>query len=526
MDSKKNFKSNKIMVQVSKINKKNINDLSASKIIIELKKKKKIIGLCHGTFDLLHLGHIKHFKFAKNHCDILFVSVTHDKFVNKGFNRPIFNTSQRCEMLNSLDLIDHIIVSRCVTAEDTIRLIKPDLYFKGPDYKNNKKDSSGNIFKEKKLVEKFNGKIIYTDDETFSSSRLIANNFSIYNEEQENFLNKIKIKYSFSDITTLLNKLSIKKFLVIGENIIDRYVFCDPIGKSGKEPHIVLRRIYEHKYAGGALAIANHISSFVNSVDYFTGLGKEVILEKKFIKSNSAKKIKLSYVYRNDVPTIIKTRFIDRLSHYKIAGIYDLNDKQITSDQEQKFKFKIINLLKKHDNVIVADYGHGLLTQKLANEIIAKSKNLNLNAQLNASNLGYHNLKKYRNFNNLLINEAELRHEFKDKTSDIKSLAKKISFEQNIKNVVVTRGLNGVLMYNKKKKNFYSCPAFASKVIDKVGAGDALFSVYSLLSSIKVEEDLNLFISSVATSRVVETVGNSVTIDKNYLLRTLEHMLK
>ena len=65
--------------------------INLEKKIKDLKKNKKKIVLCHGVFDLLHPGHFKHFKTAKNYGDILIVSVTADNFVNKGPDRPAFN---------------------------------------------------------------------------------------------------------------------------------------------------------------------------------------------------------------------------------------------------------------------------------------------------------------------------------------------------------------------------------------------------------------------------------------------------
>src|SRR6056300_747368 len=107
-----------------------------------LRKKKLKIGLCHGVFDVVHLGHIKHFKSAKKICDYLIVSITDDKFIKKGTDRPLFNSYQRYEFLKSIKIIDEVYVCKSESAIDEINKFKPDYYFKGPDYKDNKKDKS------------------------------------------------------------------------------------------------------------------------------------------------------------------------------------------------------------------------------------------------------------------------------------------------------------------------------------------------------------------------------------------------
>ena len=102
-----------------------------------LKKKKKSIGLCHGVFDVLHYGHLKHFEVAKKKCDYLFVSITSSQFIKKGPNRPINNDNQRLFFLQNLKLIDHVFIAKGESGVDSINLIKPDYYFKGNDYKDN-----------------------------------------------------------------------------------------------------------------------------------------------------------------------------------------------------------------------------------------------------------------------------------------------------------------------------------------------------------------------------------------------------
>ena len=137
------------------------------------KYKTKILGLAHGSFDIFHYGHLLHLKKAKSLCDILVVSITNDKFINKAPGRPVFNLKQRLEIIASINFVDFVVVSNEKTSTKIIRSIKPNIYFKGNDYKKEKKDHTGGITLEKKEVRKFGGKIIITNEETFSSSNLI-----------------------------------------------------------------------------------------------------------------------------------------------------------------------------------------------------------------------------------------------------------------------------------------------------------------------------------------------------------------
>ena len=158
--------------------KKLLNTNRISQTIAKLKAKNKKVVLCHGVFDFFQLGHLKYLKSAKSHGDFLIVSLTTDRFVKKGFNRPFYKENQRIELLSSIDLIDFIVLSDFHNGEKIIEKIKPDFYVKGPDYANNSKDITGNIYKEIKLVKKFGGKVIYTNDATLSSSSLLNNHYN------------------------------------------------------------------------------------------------------------------------------------------------------------------------------------------------------------------------------------------------------------------------------------------------------------------------------------------------------------
>ena len=119
--------------------KKIINLSELDKILKSINRKEKKIVHCHGVFDVLHIGHLKHFKSAKNYGDILIISVTPDKFVQKGFARPYFNSEQRMESLASIEVIDYVVLDSSANAVNIINKIKPNFYAKGQDYKYLKK---------------------------------------------------------------------------------------------------------------------------------------------------------------------------------------------------------------------------------------------------------------------------------------------------------------------------------------------------------------------------------------------------
>ena len=176
--------------------KKIISLLDLSKKTKELKNQNKKIVHCHGVFDVLHIGHIKHFNTARKRGDILIITVTPDSFVNKGPNRPAFNQYQRIEALEAIEFIDYIILSNNPSSKLIIKKIKPDIYFKGPDYKNNFDDLTKKIFLEKKEVEENKGKIFYTKEEKFSSSSLIKNFIGIFNEKQrKELISLVKVNF-------------------------------------------------------------------------------------------------------------------------------------------------------------------------------------------------------------------------------------------------------------------------------------------------------------------------------------------
>ena len=495
------------------------------KILVKEKSKGKKIVLCHGVFDLLHIGHIKHFKEAKRLGDILVVTLTPDLYVNKGPKRPTFNEKLRIEAIASLNMVDYVALNSTPTAINVIQKLRPNIYCKGPDYKNHKDDISGQIKNESATIKKNGGKILYTKDITFSSTNLINKYLGINSELENKIIKKIKKNYSFFKIRQLVENFKKLKVLIIGETIIDQYIFCEALGKSGKEPVLVLRDTKTEEYLGGAAAISRHLSPFCEKISLLTMIGEKGEYLKD-IKKNLPKNVNLHYIKKKNSPTILKRRFLDNISNNKIIGLYKINDDNLNKTQEKLFSKKLKKMILKYDLVIVSDYGHGLISNKNANTICKHSKYLALNAQVNAANVGYHSMRKYKNVDCVIINEKEIRHELREKNEKVEVLMKQLTNEQNIKNLIVTRGNKGSTLFNKKNKKFDLCDAYAKTAVDKIGAGDAMLALISLCLKSGLSKDLSLLIASLAAAQSVATIGNKESINKIKILKSLENILK
>lgn len=141
-------------------------------LITKLKSQNKKVGLCHGGFDLLHPGHIRHLESARKLCDVLFISVTSDKFVAliKGAGRPIYTDKLRAYMIASIRFADYVVISDFETAIKAIKLLKPDCYIKGSDYIKSKMLA---ITAERESVASIGGVIKYTNDPKLATTGVI-----------------------------------------------------------------------------------------------------------------------------------------------------------------------------------------------------------------------------------------------------------------------------------------------------------------------------------------------------------------
>ena len=490
-------------------------------IFSKYKKSNKKIALTHGVFDVIHLGHLDYFKEAKQLADILVVSVTADKFVDKGLNKPFFNEKDRAYFLTSLEMIDYVIINNHSDSCDLINLIKPNFYVKGPDYKKKSGDVAGNLSKEKKAVIKNKGKIHITSGRQHSSSKIINEKLDFLSELQKKHINKLKknntktsLKQKFEES---LKKIKKEKILIIGEIIIDTYRYVEPLGQPSKENILSSNTVNSESFLGGTVPVVNNISQMNNNVTFVSVYKEKRIVNQ--LKSKINKSVRLKVFKNSNFIDIEKTRYVNNKSFSKMFEVYNFRNKTFNDQKLNNYLKKTIN---NYDHVIICDFGHGLINSEIV-KILNKSKYLSANIQTNSGNRGYNLFTKYKKLDFLSVDEPELRLGLVDKESDHEILIKKI--EKKYKNIMLTRGIDGLLFKKYKKKIIYF-PALATNPRDTIGAGDTTYSFASCFVKNSKDSNLISFVSAIAGALKVNIIGHRTHVNLNEIYKTLINLTK
>ena len=340
------------------------------------KTKQKKIVLVHGVFDLVHLGHIYYFQEAKSYGDVLVVSLTSDKFVNKGLNKPYFNEKDRLNFLSQLSLVDYVYCNDEKDASNIIKYLKPDFYVKGPDYKSKSGDEAGNLGIEKKAIQKVKGKFLFTSTVQYSSTKLINEKLSVFKETDSNWLRKIKSDASknnyLKDYLNALKKLKRQKILLIGEIIFDEYNYVDPLGKPSKENILSVNFKNQELFLGGCLPVAKNLSKICKNLTILSLYEKQSALE-KIKKTFKNDRINLKLFKKKNYLDIYKRRYLNNKNFSKIFEVYNFKDEDFYDENIKNYLSKILRV----------HFGHGLRTENFENYIL----NQNFISKTNSGNV-------------------------------------------------------------------------------------------------------------------------------------------
>jgi rfaE bifunctional protein nucleotidyltransferase chain/domain len=476
---------------------------------------------CHGVFDLLHIGHIRYLQKARELGDLLVVTLTADRYVNKGPHRPAFPEQLRASALAALDCVDCVAVSDRPTATEAILELKPHIYAKGAEFR---KQMTPELEREQQAAASVGTAVEFIEEITSSSSQLINQHLGLFSDDLQGYLDALKKDLPADEILKQLERARSLKVLVIGEAIIDEHYACETLGRSMKAPIVAARYQSHERYAGGAVAVANHVAGFCDDVGLISMLGADSP-DNAWIESEVDAAVHPSFVYKSGAPTIVKRRYRESYFGIPLFEINHVNDDPLTSENDRSFRDAIQDKIDEYDAVLVADYGHSMLGRAARELICERARYVCVSPQVNAANVGYQSITKYPRADLVVLAQQELELECRDRSGDFADLARQLADLVDVGTICVTLGKRGCLCYNRSG-GLHEAPALTTKVVDRTGAPDAFFAVASLAAVLNLPLELLAFLGNVAGAEAVSVVGNSQHLQSLPFTRHIQSLLK
>lgn len=492
----------------------------ASVVFRELRRHRKKIVQCHGTFDLVHPGHIIHFEEAKKLGDVLAVTITSAPYVNKGPGRPFFNDNLRAKALAALEVVDHVVIVPFPAAVEAIELVRPHVYCKGLEYQDFSNDVTGNIHDDVTVVQKQGGKVRYVGSVVFSSTRLLNNYLDPHSPQVKNFCRSLARRFGPADLRREVDAFSCLKVLVVGEVIFDRYSTVDVQGLTSKNRILSARHLGEETYGGGALAVLRHLREFTPHVHLATVTGTEGWLAKEL---QPYRKNLAGHVAVKNGVTVVKHRFVEPKAEGKeLAKLFSVNllsNETISGETEKRLLAKLRREVRWADVVLVMDFGHGLLTETTRRFLEKKARFLALNCQTNSNNYGFNVInRRYHRADSFSLDQTEITLAVGRRRFDFDKELGKLQRQLKSQYAWLTRGVRETIGISRRA--ICHCAPFEQTVVDTVGAGDAFCALATLAAVRGLPIEAATFLGQLAGAQAVKVPGNAEPVRKASLLKS------
>jgi len=470
--------------------------------------KKKTIFIS-GHFNVLHAGHLRLFRKAKEIADFLIVAIESNEIAGDSSH---FDEKLRLEAVNEISLIDQAFIMRDSLLL-TLKKLKPDFVLKGKEF-----EAKNNI--EAQIIKNYGGKLIFNSgDATFSSLDVLKKDFEldvIKDRVPKKFIEDHNIRKK--RLNSIIDKFKMANVAVIGDVIIDKYINCDALGMSHEDPTIVVTPIDQHEYIGGAGIVALHAKKLGATVDLYSVLGND--LEAKFVTKNLLLNGVNTY-FSKDItrPTNLKTRY--KAYGKTLLRVSRVKMQRISDEYQKKIILQIKKNINKYNLVVFSDFNYGVLANELIAQVtkLCKKNNILMIADSQSSSqIG--DIGRFVGMNLLTPTEREARLATRNSEDGLVIMADILRAQSDAQNIFLTLGENGLLIhtFNRENNTFATdtLPALNKNPLDVSGAGDSMLisSGLSLVSGADIWE--SAIIGSYAASIQVSTQGN-VPITANKL---------
>lgn len=467
--------------------------------------------LVTGNFNVLHAGHLRLFKFAKECGERLLVAVNSDRMAGQG---SYVEESLRLECVQNSNWVDEAFLADEPIA-DVIERIRPDIVVKG-------KEHESKFNSELASLNKYGGKLLFSSGETvFSSIDLIRKSY------YEPVMNGIVLPYEFlgrhsiltSRLASIVHKFAKLKVCVVGDLIVDEYITCEPLGMSQEDPTIVVTPIDSIRFLGGASIVAAHASGLGASVQFISVTGNDESHDFAAIELNQSG-VNACLLKDLSRPTTLKQRY--RSKGKSLLRVSHLHQGAISLELQDQVLMLVEEALEQADVLVFSDFNYGCLPQLLVDKIIAIAKKRGvLMAADSQSSSQIGDINRFQYMDLICPTEREARISTRNREDGLVVLTEKLRTQANAKNILLKLGEEGVFIHTGKLDgvNWLTdrIGALNAYPKDVAGAGDSLLiaSTLTLVCGGSIWEAAAL--GSIAAAVQVGRVGNTPLHSKELL---------
>ncbi len=473
----------------------------------------KTIVQCHGCFDIVHPGHVRYLEFARQQGDVLIVSLTGDSEISKGDQRPYIPQELRAENLAALMFVDYVYVDPSPTAQEILRQVRPDVYVKGREYEHS---TDPGFLAEKGTVESYGGRMIFSSGEVVFSSTELIERMPPGQDAASHRLAYLAKRYGLTaaSVERAMGRFGGVRALVVGDVVIDRYVFCDALGVASESPMISLAQRDERRYVGGAAIVARHVAALGAQASFLGAVGNDERSETVATLLNREGVEAHLLPLR---PTIVeKSRFL--ADDNKLFKVDEGHTFPLDSVAERETAAIIEKQCRRADIVIFCDFGYGMITGSLLARVLPTVRH---NVRILAADVsgGRANLLSFRHVDLLCPTERELRASLNDYDSGLSAIAWQMLEKTQARHLFVTLGERGMVVFERRSQDRTSpewsgrlrseqFPSFAHHAVDRLGCGDALLAAATLSLATGCSLMEAAYIGNLAAATEISMLGN------------------
>lgn len=459
----------------------------------------KRIALVTGNFNVLHPGHIRLLKFARSLADVLVVAILPDA---QGAYVP---QELRLAAMRSLDMVTQsfIIVDdmrACVEA------LRPDVVVKGDEHRRR-------VNPEAEWLGAWNGRLVFcTDDPRFSLDDVVKGMLKSRGTGEklhipESYMRRHGI--ALDALSSLLDAMAGLRVCVVGDLIVDEYVYCEALGMSREDPTLVVSPIEESRFVGGAGIVAGHAAGLGGKVDFITVAGEDAAADyaRRWLEGRG---IAAHVLADRDRPTTLKRRY--RAQNKTLLRVNRMSQQQIDGERQREIMDILARVLPGADALIFSDFSYGVLPPPLVEEVSRACRDAGVPMAADSqtsSQIG--DIGRFRDMRLITPTELEARQAMRNFTQGLVALTEDLIARTSAENVMVTLGENGCLIYGDPRKNRIftdNLPPFNLNPLDAAGAGDSLLSAATLALTAGADIWQAALLGSLAAGVQVGRMGN------------------